>query len=401
MNLYRRGLTLALVVLMLLSSIAIVSAQGDVTGTVDNFLSVVVLPELGAANVTRLEPGTTVTLIGRSSDGNWVQVETADGLIGWGRAHVMTIEGDVMALPETAPTANQAVVVSFVNLRANPTFDAASSVQLTQGTVVDVVAASDDYIYVMAEAGSGWAAARGFAFSGDAVPEVPMVDGSASGFAYLRVVPDRDAPDYGRLDPGTPFMVLGRSDDGEWLQIETLDGQTGWANYRGVAYAGDADALDVTVPGAEQGVVINFANLYAAPELGAESLGVQLTSGTAVDILFANDTWVYVAAGDAEGWTRTNALAFVGGAVPADVLAANATVAPADNVATVNLRAAPNADAQRQGWANVGERLHVSGVSADGEWYYVVPSSRVGAWVFAALIELDSSVELPLPVISN
>jgi hypothetical protein len=37
----------------------------------------------------------------------------------------------------------------------------------------------------------------------------------------------------------------------------------------------------------------------------------------------------------------------------------------------------------------VGERLAVVGVSEDGQWYYVVPSSRVAAWIFAPLVELD------------
>ncbi|MBN1965990.1 MAG: SH3 domain-containing protein [Anaerolineae bacterium] len=400
MNLHHRGLTLALVVILVLTSAAAVSAQGgELTGTVNNFLRVYVVPDWEATDYGRLDEGTTVSLIGRNDDGNWVQVVMPDETIGWGRSNALTVDGDVMELPETAPGANQGVVVGFANLRENPIFDSASPVQLQQGTIATVVATNGEYVYVTADAGSGWVVPRAFAFVGGSAPDVPVVDGSASGYAFLRALPERDTTDFGRYDAGTPFTVLGRSADNEWFQVQTLAGDIGWVNFRAVMYEGDVEALPVSTPGAEQGVVTNFASLFAAPEFGSEPMGVRLERGTVVDVLFANDTWLYVQAGDAVGWARANAFAFMGGAVPSEALAANATVAPEDNVATVNLRSAPSVDAPRLGWANVGDRLAVVGQNADGTWYYVVPPNRVGAWVFAELVALDSSVVLPLPVV--
>ncbi len=64
----------------------------------------------------------------------------------------------------------------------------------------------------------------------------------------------------------------------------------------------------------------------------------------------------------------------------------------AEGFDSVNLREAPSVDSARLGWAAVGERLAVVGVSADGAWYRVVPASRVAAWVSANLVTLDAGV---------
>jgi len=206
----------------------------------------------------------------------------------------------------------------------------------------------------------------------------------------VRALPDVQAVAYdGRLEPGTPVTLIGRSGDSEWVQLQTLDGNIGWGTTRAFTYAGDVADLPVVEYGENQAVVVNYAVLREAPSSTSAQVG-ELARGTVVDLLLSTADRVYVQAGDVAGWAVASALAFPGGAAP-ELLAANATVS-AEGYDTVNLREAPSVDSARLGWAANGERLAVVGVSADGAWYRVVPASRVAAWVSANLVTLDAGV---------
>ncbi len=394
MSLKRQSLTLLLLVALLLTSVTVVSAQGQGTlsATVTRFLNVRILPDVQMYDYGRLETGAEVTLIGRTSDSEWVKLTTADGIVGWARQNAVTVDGDIASLPVTGVAATQGVVTRFVTLHTNPSTDSGGNVRLNQGSVVDLVAYDGEWLYVVAEDGSaGWAVPRGFTFWDAAViDELPVVNGSVDGYAFVRVLPDVQAAAYdGRLEPGTPVTLLGRSGDSEWVQVQTLDGGLGWGTTRAFRYLHDVADLPVITYGENQAVVFNYAVLRAAPNSTSAQVGT-LGRGTVVDLLLSTADRVYVKAGGSEGWAIASALAFPGGGAP-ELLAANATVT-AEGFDSVNLREAPSVDSARLGWAAVGERLAVVGVSADGAWYRVVPASRVAAWVSANLVTLDAGV---------
>jgi uncharacterized protein YraI len=232
MSLKRQSLTLLLLVALLLTSVTVVSAQGQGTlsATVTRFLNVRILPDVQMYDYGRLDAGAEVTLIGRTSDSEWVKLTTADGIVGWARQNAVTVDGDIASLPVAGVAATQGVVTHFVTLHTNPSTDSGGNIRLNQGAVVDLVAYDGEWLYVVAEDGSaGWALPRGFAFWDAAViDELPVVNGSVDGYAFVRVLPDVEAAAYeGRLEPGTPVTLLGRSGDSEWVQVQTLDG--GWA----------------------------------------------------------------------------------------------------------------------------------------------------------------------------
>ena len=97
MNVHRRSVTLVLLVVLLLSSVTVVSAQGSATlsATVDSFLNVRVLPDIKSYNYGRLDAGTEVTLIARTADSEWLKLTTADGTLGWTRQDAVTADGDI------------------------------------------------------------------------------------------------------------------------------------------------------------------------------------------------------------------------------------------------------------------------------------------------------------------
>jgi hypothetical protein len=61
------------------------SADSAETGTVvsDGRLNLRAQPETTAAIVRKLDPGDVVTILDRSADGGWLQVQLADGASGW------------------------------------------------------------------------------------------------------------------------------------------------------------------------------------------------------------------------------------------------------------------------------------------------------------------------------
>lgn len=402
MKINRRSVTLLLVVVLLLAGGAVASAQGDgLTASVARYLYLRVLPDVKAPDYGRIDPGTAVTLAGRTADSEWVQVRLEDGTAGWGRANAVVADGALADLPVVNIGRNHAAVVNFLTLRDAPRIDAGSVTRLEKGALVALVAAADDYVYAIAADGAaGWAVPRGLQFTREpradqpSMPELPQVNAAVHGFANTRVLPEMTAHSYERLDPGTPVNVVGRNADGDWFQIETLDGQMAWATARAFDYLSDAEALPVTTPADGQGVVTRFAVLRAEPDSGAAEIAT-LPAGSVVNVLLSTADRIFVEAADGvQGWAISSAFAFPGGFLP-DVLAANATVT-ADT--SVNLRAEPSLEGALRGAAQPGERLAVIGVDASGAWYRVVPASRVGAWVFGELLSLDAGMA-NLPVV--
>ena len=405
MNIHRRSVTVVLLVIALLASVTVVSAQGNssLSATVNNFLNVRALPDIKSYDYGRLAAETEITLIGRTADSEWVKLTTAEGTIGWARENAVTAEGDIADLPVLSVGTDQAVVLRFVTLRANQGIDSGSETRLEQGAMVTLLATDGEWLYVRAEDGTpGWVSPRGLAFvrargaDEASQPELPEVNASVDGFANVRALPELSAYNYERLDPGTPVTLIGRSGDAEWVQVQTLDGLVAWGTTRAFKYDGAIEDLPAVTYADNQGVVTRFAVLRTAPNSTSDQVA-ELSAGTVVDLLLSTGDRVYVQAGDVTGWTVASALAFPGGTMP-ETLAANATVTVTTGVASVNLRAAPSADAARLGWVGAGERVSVIGVSADGAWYRVVPSSRVAAWVLADLVTLDDGVG-PLPVV--
>ncbi len=402
MNLTRRSFTVVLLVFLLLAGAGVTAAQGSgPTATVARFLFVRALPDVESRDYGRLEPETEITLLGRTANNQWLRLQTAEGIVGWGRSNAITFEGNLTDLPVVTVARDNAAAIFAQNLRVAPALDAEVIARLDQGALVRLIAKAYNFIYVVAEDGTaGWANPNQLEYTRErgaakaTMPELPEVNAAIKGFAAARVVPAIDAYSYAQLETGTPVTVIGRNHSGNFLQIQTLDGLQAWTAVGFVWYPAAVDDLPVTEPPADAGVVTRFAVLRAAPNNTSAEVG-RLPAGTVVQLLLASGNRLYVKAADGtEGWALASALSFTGGAVP-EVLAANATVT-AD--AAVNLRQGPGLDAPLHGSAQVGERLAVVGVSADGQWYRVIPSTRAAAWVFADLVTLDEGVG-PLPVI--
>lgn len=400
MKLNRRVLALVLVAALTLTTVTLVSAQGDtLSATVRGFLYLRAVPSVEAPDYGRLEPDAAVTVVGRTADGEWVKVMTEDEVAGWARANALDIDGDYMMLPDMSLADNQGVVVNFAGLRLAPDLGT-DATMVNQGTVVTFSAMYEDWIYgTTADGAAGWVwtANNAVAFVYGPPAELPEANATVQGFAFVRALPDIESPTFERLTPATPINAIGKDASGEFVQVETLGGLTGWTNIRGVAFteAVSLDDLAETAPTEDQAVVANYAVLRESPSFSAAEVAT-LDAGTVVDVQLVDDGRVFVQAGEVSGWALAGAFVFPAGDASA-VLSANATIV-AEGVDAVNLRAAPSTEAALRGSVPVGSPVTVIGVSEDGEWYYVVPTARVPAWVFGVLVDLDAD-DIFIPVL--
>jgi hypothetical protein len=256
------------------------------------------------------------------------------------------------------------------------------------------------WVQVTSDTVSGWANARGLDFGDGDVASLPVTvpgpdQGVVTQFANVRVAPDRNLPRIARLDQGAVVTVSYLTENGAWAMGATADGTAGWMDLDALTFMAGAVSEETPVAADGTGIVLQFANPRSAPDRTAEA-GERLNQGALVEVLASNsdESYYLIQAGEQTGWVIPRALTFIGGA-PGDILMTNATV----SVAQANFRAGASADSLRQGWGYAGDRVQVTGVNADGDWYRVTPLSRVGAWVSADLIDLDSGVG-PFLVIS-
>ncbi len=409
MNIRRQSLTLLLVVGLLLTSISVASAQvgTGIPGTVTRYAFVRALPDIEAHNYGRLEPDTEVTIVARNENprtGNatWLRVVTADGTTGWVSADSVQVApgSDLTTLPVETIARENAAVINFVPLRSGPAMVAPSGERLGQGTLVKIEAVTPDgrWVYISAPDGlGGWVQPRGLqltrqgAGTEPSLPDVPVIDAAVQGFVNLRVLPDIGAPSTIRLSNATPVTTISRDATADWLEVQTLDGNTGWARASDIMSVGDTAGLpEAAFDPATEGVVIDFAVLRDGPSDTAKQVGL-LRSGTVVVPSMVSGNRLFVVASDGTaGWALTSTLAFLNNVAP-EVPVANATTT-AEGAGNVNLRAAPSVDAQHRGAIPVGGRIAVVGRNADGSWYYVVPVNRVGAWIRSDLVTLDPGV---------
>jgi len=161
----------------------------------------------------------------------------------------------------------------------------------------------------------------------------------------LRAVPDGEI--IGELASRQPVFVSGRTRDNRWYQVQTQDGQVGWAG------AGFIELTSV----AQAALPIVEAN--AAPPAPQEEAAPQAQAQIA-----SND--------------------------------ANARV----NAGLLNLRSAPSTDSAVLEMLPNNTRIHLVARSADGVWLQVQAPSGVTGWVSNAFVRTDAARDA-LPIAST
>ncbi len=161
-----------------------------------------------------LQVGATLTLTGRSADGAWFAAYLADGIAGWVPAAQVRVFGDANQLETVEESLGPAIVATLIAEASKPQESiSAVTVRLT--------------------------ATAAAASTGDASPQTtpapPAADPEITGpaitiiveAANLRTGPGTDFPVVGGLYQDEKAPLLGRNQNGDWLQVQ-LPETTAW-----------------------------------------------------------------------------------------------------------------------------------------------------------------------------
>jgi uncharacterized protein YraI len=163
-------------------------------------------------------------------------------------------------------------------------------------------------------------------------------------YLNMRTNPSTSAPLVQRLSYGTLLSAQGRTENGEWLYVNTGAGVTGWVKTNWLALRLDLNVMTLPVSSA--------GGQAAAPA------AVQQTGST-----------------------------------PAQPTGELATV-----VTRVNIRSGPGTQYQRLGTLSVGVQIGLNGRDTSGLWVYGTTNTGITGWVSARYLNANLAVVQSLPI---
>lgn len=292
----RAALALALVCALLLPAAALAERYMTVTGT----------PSLNL----RQGPASNTLLLGSyprgawvnvlSEYGNWAQVLTGDGKVGYMSKNYLT---DATAANVQVAYVNNPRATQFLNLREYPSMSARVLRILFNGVPMPVLAAQDGWFHVDVNGVKGYVRGEyvrlGYAPYGVGVATVRSPNSSA---VNLRKGPSYDATVLGQVAGDRYVTVLERGSG--WYRV-FVDGLIGFINSDfltdGLYASRDIAAQTGATNGAgatRMGVVANpratqYLNLRAEPNTGSAVLG-RFSNGVMVSVLQQGVEWCQV-----------------------------------------------------------------------------------------------------------
>ncbi|MFN8466685.1 MAG: SH3 domain-containing protein [Caldilineaceae bacterium] len=178
----------------------------------------------GTEKQVTLPPGTLLTAVGRSADGQWLYVHQVDG----SEPAAGAIQGsavivvDAASLPVLAADAAPEILPASTAQADPQTVPTPGSAETTAGITTEITGSAP----LTAEVNAG---------------SVQLNVRSGPGTGY---------PVIAKVATGTVLPVLGRNDAGDWIEVTTTNagGTTGWVSSAYVGLGQPASALPVTLP---------------------------------------------------------------------------------------------------------------------------------------------------------
>jgi SH3-like domain-containing protein len=179
-----------------------------VTISTPNGLNARAQPNVDAAVVTLLENNRTLPALARSADGQWIQVQLADGQQAWLFAEFLVINGDSAILPVVGETGTGGAEAPI-----------AGTVAVTSTTPAPLA--------VTLPAGA------------------PSVTIAVVGGVNARLTPDLGGEVLAIVPEGSVLPASGRSPDDQWVQVKLPDGRAGWMFKEAVQASPEVAALPI------------------------------------------------------------------------------------------------------------------------------------------------------------
>jgi uncharacterized protein YraI len=301
-------------------------------------------PGTGAQILGKLTAGRQVYLIGRSTDGSWLNIRWQYGT-GWVAARYTsagdaTPTTDISTAPVTEEEAFAYVNAGSLNIRTGPGVNYDIVGVVTGGERLPILGRNSNgsWYNVQTVFGEGWASATYLITRnefGNAPVTTAAVDPTTlsgptaiinTGALNIRTGPGVEYKYVGRTVGGAQFEILARNAAYTWLYIQTPLG-TGWVSRRYVIIRGDATNLAIAdentpflFPDAETGeleavapqeigpiafVATGALNIRSGPNINFESIGV-VYSATRMSIIGQSPDrgWWKVKSTFGDGWVN-------------------------------------------------------------------------------------------------
>jgi len=351
----KKQVVVSLIVLIMLavSGLGMVSAQGstEIHAVTLDAVTLYAEPSDAAEVVVELPANTIVSVLGTDESQAWLQVSAADGE-GFAPASSFVVLDPPLLAQKVQVVAEESNAALF----AEQDFGSEILGTLSNGQTATILGTSGEWAYVMAPDGTtGWAVVSPFEpLPDDAQLAQVTVDSDNLG---VFVEPNITADLATTLENGAVVYTFGA--DGEWVQVLTPDGQTGYA------VAASFTPLSNVFMDAQGDQAV--AAIFSEPDFAADVLG-ELQNGQSVYFVSSvDDFWAEIfepTIGSGFG-LKAN---FSNPYSIATVATGNANVrsGPNDNVYPV-IATLP-----------AGTQVIVKGKNADGSWIQVaIPFSQV------------------------
>ena len=349
-------------------------------------------------------------------------------------AITLSLIAGISPSPVVAQGPDNFVVVDTgaINIRSGPAPNTTSIGSVPGGTELPVTGrnATTTWWRVESPFGVGWVADYLVAFRGrlDSVAivttpvgtlETPVVFVDTYPVKVYRN-PNYDSFVVGIAPTGATLVIVGRSMDGNWWQVETVIG-LGWVNAEEVALRGDAKLVDYMAdpgPSFDGPTVRVNTNTSVTSEPGGGDVIGTLPAGAALPTggRTVDNTWWQVSDTFGFGWIPVANVSLAGASSNIRVTSYATTSGPdytgaafATAIVEANRKVGYASDsfASDPMWdAHLGEELGVTASSVDGLWLEVTTSEGYTGWLNFSGLTLNGSVAgLPIrdttPVYEN
>ena len=285
------------------ASVGLAKADGSGTATVNaDYLYVREGPGTDNDVVGALTQGQSVTVL--ENDGSWAKIDNGSGLQGYCSCTFL----DIANMPISAGKTGT-VNADVLNVRSGGGTNYGVQFTLAQGTEVTVLNDSGDWVQIQTSEGKTGYCSKEFLDIKDTAAGTPAetpsqndnTGSNKTGTVNADVLNVRSGggTNYGvqfTLAQGTEVTVL--NDSGDWVQIQTSAGKTGYCSKEFLTISGGSSSGSGSSsnPGSSQKTGTVNADVLNVRSGGGTNYGVQFTlaQGTEVTVLNDSGDWVQI-----------------------------------------------------------------------------------------------------------
>ncbi|WEZ06720.1 SH3 domain-containing protein [Priestia flexa] len=335
-----------------------------------------------ASIVTNLPRNAKVTVI--KENGDWSQIKTSDGKTGWvANKYLADVKADAPKDEGTSVSKQATVNASSLNVRSAASTSASIVTNLPRNAKVTVIKENGDWSQIKTSDGkTGWVANK---YLADVKADAPKDEGTSvskqatvnASSLNVRSAASTSASIVTNLPRNAKVTVI--KENGDWSQIKTSDGKTGWVANKYLAdVKADAPKDEGTSVSKQATVNASSLNVRSAASTSA-SIVTNLPRNAKVTVIKENGDWSQIKTSNGKtGWVANKYLADVKADAPKDEgtsVSKQATV----NASSLNVRSAASTSASIV--TNLPRNAKVTVIKENGDWSQIKTSNGKTGWV--------------------